>query len=82
MSKILLSSAALVLLAACGDAAQPRAGGSAAAPDNGDWPQWGHTSSKNMVSDAKDLPFTFNPGKLQPDGNVDMATTKNVLWVA
>ena len=82
--------AALILLAACEKPAPPSSGEgaaccstTAAAPqDNGDWPQWGHTTSKNMVSDAKNLPFSFDPGKLKSDGTVDMSTTKNVLWAA
>ncbi|HLF94626.1 MAG TPA: PQQ-binding-like beta-propeller repeat protein, partial [Planctomycetota bacterium] len=80
----ILGAAALLLLAACGESAKPPVGPAAAAvaPDNGDWAQWGRTPSKNMSSPAKNLPMSFDPGKLKPDGTVDMATTKNVLWAA
>jgi outer membrane protein assembly factor BamB len=46
-----------------------------------DWPQWGGTDFRNMYSPAKGLPDRFDPGKLKGD-QVDMATTKNVKWVA
>ena len=46
------------------------------------WPQMGRTPSRNMESPAKNIPFTFDPGKLLRDGSVDMSTTKNVLWAA
>ena len=36
-----------------------------------------------MVSDEKNLPATFVPGKKRSDGSgIDMQTTKNVKWVA
>jgi outer membrane protein assembly factor BamB len=48
-----------------------------------DWPQWGGRDDRNLVSDEKDLPDTFNPGKKGPDGSgVDMRTAQNVKWVA
>jgi outer membrane protein assembly factor BamB len=50
----------------------------------GDWPQWGHDNSRNMVSaDARDLPETLEPGKA-PEGKeqIDLSTTRNVKWVA
>jgi outer membrane protein assembly factor BamB len=46
-----------------------------------DWPQWGGTQQRNMYSPEKGLPERFEPGKLKGD-MVDMATTKNVKWVA
>ena len=46
-----------------------------------DWPQWGRTDTKNMSDpDAKNLPGTFNPGELDADEQVDMATTENIKW--
>lgn len=54
-------------------------GGLAAA----DWPEWGGTPSRNMFSTEKNLPDQFQPGKFKPGGEeIDMATTKNVRWVA
>src|SRR5689334_16195709 len=48
-----------------------------------DWPMWGHGPSRNMVSDEKGLPDSFDAGKYKPGTEeIDMATTKNVLWVA
>jgi len=48
-----------------------------------DWPQWGGSASKNMVSQEKNLPETFEPGKKGTQGEgIDLATTKNVKWVA
>jgi outer membrane protein assembly factor BamB len=49
----------------------------------GDWPQWGGTLDRNMYSPAKGLPERFEPGKFkQGTEDVDLATTKNVKWVA
>ncbi|HEY6168054.1 MAG TPA: PQQ-binding-like beta-propeller repeat protein [Verrucomicrobiae bacterium] len=49
-----------------------------------DWPQWGgNDPGRNMYSPAKGLPDKFDPGKLKKGTDeVDMATTKNVKWVA
>jgi outer membrane protein assembly factor BamB len=40
-------------------------------PGTGDWPMWGGTPDRNMVSNMKDPPTTW-----------DVATKKNVKWVA
>ena len=56
MRRIILSSA-LILLASSAISA--------------DWPMWGGTPSRNMVSDMKGLPTTW-----------DIKTGKNVKWVA
>ena len=49
-----------------------------------DWPQWGGlTVGRNMYAPSKGLPDRFDPGKFkQGSEDVDMATTKNVKWVA
>lgn len=48
-----------------------------------DWPMWGRTVHRNMYSPAKNLPDRFEPGRFKPGTEeVDMATTKNVKWVA
>jgi len=48
-----------------------------------DWPMWGHNASRNMVSDETGLPESFEAGKYkQGSEEIDMATTKNVRWVA
>lgn len=47
-----------------------------------DWPTWGGDYSRNMVSDAKNLPVEVDGGKLKKGTEeVDMATTKNVKYV-
>ena len=46
-----------------------------------DWPQWGGRSTRNMYSAEKNLPDRFDPGKMKGE-EVDIATTKNVKWVA
>ncbi len=47
----------------------------------GDWPQWGGRGDKNMVSDEKNLPASFDPGKKKDQSwEVDMSTTTNVKW--
>jgi outer membrane protein assembly factor BamB len=40
-------------------------------PGTGDWPMWGGTSDRNMVSNAKGLPTDW-----------DVKTKKNIKWVA
>ncbi|MCD6048849.1 MAG: qheDH [Verrucomicrobia bacterium] len=48
-----------------------------------DWPQWGGNAQRNMYSPAKGLPDKFEPGKFKSGTEeIDMATTKNVKWVA
>jgi len=46
-----------------------------------DRPQWGERLSRNMVSDEKGLPDSFDPGKPGPGSEeIDPATTRNVRW--
>jgi outer membrane protein assembly factor BamB len=40
-------------------------------PGNGDWPMWGGTPDRNMVSNLKGMPASW-----------DVKTKKNVKWVA
>jgi len=47
------------------------AGRTASDPGSGDWPMWGGTPDRNMVSGAKNLPSTW-----------DVAKKTNVKWVA
>ena len=47
-----------------------------------DWPIWGRTPARNMVSLEKGLPVSFEPGKKKAGSEeIDMATTKNIRWV-
>lgn len=46
-----------------------------------DWPQWGATASKNMVSAENNLPETFVPGQKGTQGEgILLDTTRNVKW--
>ncbi len=49
-----------------------------------DWPRWGGDVTGNMVAPKeKNLPETFDPGKkIEGSELIDIATTKNVKWVA
>jgi len=48
-----------------------------------DWPEWGGSDGRNMVSDEKGLPEFFVPGDKRADNSgIDLKTTKNVRWVA
>ena len=48
-----------------------------------DWPQWGGGDARNMASDEKGLPDSFEPGEKKSDGTgIDLKTTRNVKWVA
>jgi outer membrane protein assembly factor BamB len=47
-----------------------------------DWPQWGGHDGRNMVSPEKRLPSCFVPGKRNTGKGIDLATAKNVKWVA
>ena len=48
-----------------------------------DWPQFGGSDARNMVSAEKGLPAKFEPGKKNSDGSdIDLRTTRNVKWVA
>jgi outer membrane protein assembly factor BamB len=47
----------------------------------GDWPQWGGTHGKNMVSEERGLPESFVPGEKESDaGRIKIDTAKNVKW--
>ncbi|MGH9800841.1 MAG: PQQ-binding-like beta-propeller repeat protein, partial [Blastocatellia bacterium] len=50
---------------------QPISKATASDPDTGDWPMWGGTADRNMVSNMKGLPTTW-----------DVAKKTNVKWVA
>ncbi|MFP6872067.1 MAG: hypothetical protein VCA55_01035, partial [Verrucomicrobiales bacterium] len=51
--------------------------------NNADWPQWGGSSHNNMASAEKSIPLEMDPGKKKKGSEeIDLATTKNVKWVA
>src|SRR5262245_39411473 len=46
-----------------------------------DWPMWGHSASRNMVSEESHLSDSWDPGAFKQNSEeVDMATTKGVKW--
>jgi len=46
-----------------------------------DWPQWGGTDGKNMVSTEKGLPESFVPGEKDSEaGQIKLETAKHVKW--
>ena len=48
----------------------------------GDWPQWGGTPHRNMVSDEKGLPIGFEPGAAARDTSMtEPISGGNVKWV-
>ena len=62
---------ALTLAAVSGLIAGAAARSAPSDPGSGDWPMWGGTPDRNMVSSMKGLPTTW-----------DLKTKKNVKWVA
>src|SRR6185312_10262421 len=70
MTAIVLVAAGLLLTAHCPlPAVVPTA--SASDPGSSDWPMWGGTADRNMVSNMKGLPTSW-----------DVKSKKNVKWVA
>src|SRR6187431_732683 len=65
------SSTFVLALALAATAAVAPARLSASDPGSGDWPMWGGTPDRNMVSNMKGLPSEW-----------DVKTKKNVKWVA
>ena len=48
----------------------------------GDWPMWGGTPSRNMVSPGKGIPEDIVSGKFLPKTEtIDPKSTKNIRWV-
>ncbi len=45
-----------------------------------DWPQWGGTDCRNLVSVERDLPDSFTRGEKGSDGNLDPSTAENLRW--
>src|SRR5262245_44080677 len=48
-----------------------------------DWPMWGGSPSRNMVSSGSGIPYDIVSGKFLPKSEtIDPKTTKNVRWIA
>ena len=45
-----------------------------------DWPHWGGSDGRNMISQERNLPASFVPGSKKSGGGIDLSTTKNVKW--
>lgn len=73
MKSVLLRSFSFLFLAALLGVLvwQPVSNSLASDPGNGDWPMWGGTPDRNMVSNMKGLPTTW-----------DVTKKTNVKWVA
>lgn len=73
MKSVLIRSFSFLFLAALLGVLvwQPASKSIASDPGNGDWPMWGGTPDRNMVSNMKGLPTTW-----------DVAKKTNVKWVA
>lgn len=73
MNKILRKIAIPALLTVC---ALPLIGNA------GDWPFWGRNASRNMVSDEKNVPTSWDAGNYKENSeDIDLKTTKGVKWV-
>lgn len=49
----------------------------------GDWPEWGGSAGRNMVSPASGVDFAIDPGKrLKGEEKIDLDSTKGVRWAA
>src|SRR6476646_7334723 len=66
---VIIASLALIAFALTASSLTRRA--TAADPGTGDWPMWGGTPDRNMVSNMKGLPISW-----------DLKTKKNVKWIA
>ncbi len=57
--------------------------GVATVADARDWPMWGGTPSRNMVTQAKGIPDDIVSGKFLPKSEtIDPKSTKNIRWIA
>ncbi len=54
----------------------------AALPDDGDWPQWGGTASRNNAPRSEGIPSQWDFGVDRKTGEPDLAKARNVKWVA
>ena len=70
LRKMLATTLAPMLLAGYG-----------AAVCGADWPQWGRTENRNLVSAEEGLPDSFTRGE-RVGGEIDPKTAENVRWVA
>ncbi|MFQ5504145.1 MAG: PQQ-binding-like beta-propeller repeat protein [Planctomycetota bacterium] len=54
-----------------------------ASAQSGDWPQWGRTRERNMVSNEKNMPVDFAAGKfVGTTDEIDRSSTRNIKWIA
>src|SRR5258705_14014658 len=65
---IIVSTIAVAIAVACGIA---KTAPFPPDPGNGDWPMWGGTPDRNMISNMKGLPICW-----------DVKAKKNIKWIA
>ena len=50
-----------------------------------DWPEWGGSPDRNMVSAARNLSISFDPGELKPDvsgqAQKDVVSAQGIKWI-
>ncbi|HLX63525.1 MAG TPA: PQQ-binding-like beta-propeller repeat protein [Planctomycetota bacterium] len=73
-----LTAICAFILPSCGVA------GDAPKPSGGhDWPQWGGTDQRNMITDETNLPDAWDPGpKDKNTEEYDTSKSKNLKWIA
>ncbi len=55
----------------------------AAPAAGGDWPQWGHDQTRNMVASETGMPTTFDlGGYVGMSDEIDLSKTTNIAWIA
>ncbi len=75
-------AAPVLALVSCGRKAPAvAAAGATPAPVTGDWPMWGGSPSRNMVSSGRNAPLDFKPGKkVKGTDEIDGKTTEGLKW--
>ncbi len=72
---LLLTSVTFLSPCGAGDAPKPAAGGP-------DWPQWGNTPDRNMISDETNLPDKWYPGpKIKNTSDYDTSKAQNLKFI-
>ncbi|MCX7044625.1 MAG: PQQ-binding-like beta-propeller repeat protein [Candidatus Sumerlaeota bacterium] len=74
IERMFSAASLLIFCVSAAIAAEPGAGAEIA--------QWGGLPCKNMVSQEKNLPASFAPGNRDANGEMDLATAKNLKWVS
>ena len=82
MKKVLLALAIAALGYSCTSGKKGENTKEPAKEVSQDWTQWGGTGERNMISNAKNIPASFNPGKWDDDKeDFTEEGREGVLWV-